>query len=87
MVNLVAGRRLVPELIQGDMTPAAIAAEAIRLLDDAGARERMRAGLQEVAARLTSARDPMETAAGLIEQVLVEAVLLKRVGNVQDPVV
>lgn len=87
MVNLVAGRKLVPELIQGDMTAAAIAAEAIRLLDDADARERMRAGLQEIAARLTSARDPMETAAGLIEQVLVEAVLLKRVGNVQDPVV
>jgi lipid-A-disaccharide synthase len=74
MVNLVAGRKLVPELIQDEMTPANIASEAIRLLDDPSARERMRAGLKEVAARLTSVRDPMETAARLVEEVLVEKV-------------
>jgi len=69
MVNLVAGRQLVPELIQHEMTPAAIASEAIRLLDDPAARQRMRAGLQEVAAQLTSARDPMEMAAEVVEKV------------------
>ena len=34
MVNLVAGRRVVPELIQDDFTPEAVAAEALRVLTD-----------------------------------------------------
>src|SRR6185369_3272240 len=33
MVNLVAGRKVVPELIQGEMTGERIAAQALRLLD------------------------------------------------------
>lgn len=70
MVNLVAGRKVAPELIQDEMTGERIAAEAIRLLEDAKAREDMRAGLQEVAALLASRNDPMETAAGWIEKVL-----------------
>jgi lipid-A-disaccharide synthase len=69
MVNLVAGRQIVPELIQGEMTGERIAAEAIRLLDDDAARSRMRADLAEVAARLASREDPMETAAGWVEKV------------------
>jgi lipid-A-disaccharide synthase len=68
MVNLVAGRRLVPELIQGDMTAERIAGEALRLLEDRGAREEMRAGLREVAARLAVERDPMETACDWVEK-------------------
>ena len=43
MVNLVAGRRIVPELIQQEMTPERIAAEAIRLLDNEAERAAMRA--------------------------------------------
>ncbi len=35
MVNLIAGRAVVPELMQGQMTGARIAAEAARLLTDA----------------------------------------------------
>ena len=69
MVNLIAGRRVVPELIQGDMTGEAIASEAARLLDNVDARAAMRADLAEVAARLASDRDPMETAAEEIERV------------------
>ena len=38
MVNLIAGRRVVPELIQGDMTGERLAAEAFRLIDNASAR-------------------------------------------------
>src|SRR5580704_11914837 len=34
MVNLVAGRRIVPELMQSEMTPARLAGEALRLLGD-----------------------------------------------------
>jgi lipid-A-disaccharide synthase len=69
MVNLVAGRKIAPELIQGDMTGERIAAEAIRLLDDDRARDEMRAGLKEVAAKLASERDPMEIAAVWVEKV------------------
>ena len=43
MVNLVAGQRIVPELIQHDMTPERIAAEALRLLDHEAERTAMRA--------------------------------------------
>jgi lipid-A-disaccharide synthase len=69
MVNLVAGRRVVPELIQGEMTGAGIAAGALRLLDDEGARSAMRVDLAEVAGKLASDHDPMESAAKWIEHV------------------
>ncbi len=72
MVNLVAGRKIAPELIQGDMTGEKIAAEAIRLLDDETGMTAMRAGLKEVAGKLASERDPMETAAGWVEKVVHE---------------
>ena len=52
MANLIAGERLVPELIQGGFTPEAVANEALRLLEDAGARARMRQGLAAVRERL-----------------------------------
>jgi lipid-A-disaccharide synthase len=73
MVNLVAGRRVAPELIQGEMTGERIAAEAMRLLDDEGAREEMRAGLAEVKGKLASGGDPMEAAAEWIEKVFSES--------------
>ncbi len=52
MVNLVAGRRAVPELIQDDFTPAAVAAEVRRLLESPAAREEMKAALATVRERL-----------------------------------
>ena len=52
LVNLVAGRRIVPELVQEACTPRAIAAEAGALLDDDAANSAMRASLGEVRARL-----------------------------------
>ncbi len=70
MVNLVAGRRVAAELIQGDMNAESIAREALRLLEDKDARDAMRAELAVVAAKLESADDPMQAAAGWIEQVL-----------------
>jgi lipid-A-disaccharide synthase len=69
MVNLIAGRQVAPELIQGDMTAERIAAEANRLLESEEARSAMRADLAEVAAKLASDRDPMGTAAEWIEKV------------------
>jgi lipid-A-disaccharide synthase len=74
MVNLIAGRRIVPELIQRDMTAERIATEATRLLasEDKGAeaaRAAMRRDLAAVSDQLRSGRDPMDTAAEWIERV------------------
>jgi lipid-A-disaccharide synthase len=52
MVNLIAERQVVPELIQKDFTPAKVAQEVLRLLDDQRAREELRSGLAQVRARL-----------------------------------
>jgi lipid-A-disaccharide synthase len=52
MVNLIAGNRVVPELVQKDFTPARLADESLRLLESPGAREEMRRGLAEVREKL-----------------------------------
>jgi lipid-A-disaccharide synthase len=52
MANLVAGRKVVPELIQDDFTPHAVAVQALTLLQDRSASARMRAELRAVKARL-----------------------------------
>jgi lipid-A-disaccharide synthase len=52
MANLVARRRVVPELIQQDFTPAAVAREALAVLQDPAAASRVRADLRAVRARL-----------------------------------
>jgi lipid-A-disaccharide synthase len=48
MVNLIAGKQIVPELIQHEFTPAAVARETSRLLTDPTAAAAVRTGLQEV---------------------------------------
>lgn len=70
MVNLVAGRRIVPELIQWQMTGKGIAREALRLLDDAGALAGMRADLAETARKLSPQGDAMDKAAAIIHDLL-----------------
>lgn len=52
MVNLIAGRRIVVELIQDDCTPEAVAAEAVRLLADRPYRDEMVAALDGVRRQL-----------------------------------
>ncbi|MFZ5466811.1 MAG: lipid-A-disaccharide synthase [Pseudomonadota bacterium] len=52
LANIVAGRRIVPEFVQGDAEPAAVAAEIGRMLDDADYAGRMRKDLAEVKERL-----------------------------------
>lgn len=52
MVNLIAGRRLAPELIQEKLTEEAVVNWVLKYLDDPAAREAMRQGLQQVRARL-----------------------------------
>jgi lipid-A-disaccharide synthase len=52
MVNLIAGKRVVPELVQDDFTPERVASEVIRLLDSQEARSEMRKGLAIVREKL-----------------------------------
>jgi lipid-A-disaccharide synthase len=52
LVNLLAGRRLVPELLQGEARGERMAGELERLLGDPAAREAQLAGLREVRASL-----------------------------------
>jgi lipid-A-disaccharide synthase len=52
MVNLIAGERVVPELIQSDFTPERVSQEVLRLLRDPAARATMRESLAEVRNRL-----------------------------------
>lgn len=70
MVNLVAGRRVVPELIQADCTGEKLAAAAGALLDDEAARDRMKRDLAELAAKLTTGVDPLERAADIAGELL-----------------
>jgi lipid-A-disaccharide synthase len=74
MVNLIAERPVVPELMQEAMTGDRIAAETERLLDNIEEREKMKADLAEVAQRLgksgEAAPDVMIKAADEIELVL-----------------
>lgn len=52
MPNLIAGRKIVPELLQHDFTPENVARELRPLLEDGPARERMVKDLGEVRERL-----------------------------------
>jgi lipid-A-disaccharide synthase len=48
MVNLIAGKQVVPELVQEDFTPEKITAEVKNIIPDSEARKNMLAGLREV---------------------------------------
>ena len=52
MVNLIAGRKIVPELIQDDFTPEAVADEAVSMLTDPARAASIRADLARVRAKL-----------------------------------
>ena len=75
MVNLIAGRAVVPELMQSRMTGETIAREARRLLADPAARATMKAGLAEVREKLSQAGMPgpegaPRRAAAIIQEIL-----------------
>jgi len=52
MVNLIAGERIVPELVQDDFTAEAVAKEAVSMLTDRERTARIREGLAIVRTRL-----------------------------------
>lgn len=71
LVNLVLGRRVVPELLQGEANPDRIAAEAESILLEDYVRKEMRAGLAELRAKLgeggASGRAAKEVAAVILQ--------------------
>lgn len=71
MVNLIAGRRIVPELMQDEATGERIAAEAQNLLTDPLRLTEMRRGLQEVQQKLAEGGgEGAERAARAVMQVV-----------------
>lgn len=72
MVNLVAGRAVIPEFMQERMTGENIAHAALQLLRQETERIEMKAGLAEVAAKLKSDADPFQVAARIVDEILDE---------------
>jgi lipid-A-disaccharide synthase len=70
MVNLIAERAIVPELMQSQMTGERLAAEALGLLRDDAARARMRADFAEVRAKLSGFGQPMARASAIIQDLM-----------------
>jgi len=68
MVNLIAERRLAPELMQNEMTGERIARETMNLLHNKQALADMRQGLGEIRRKLESEEDPMVRAARIIKE-------------------
>ena len=52
MVNLIAGQKVVPELVQHDFTPEAVVAEMQKIIPDGPVRAEMLNGLRTVKSRL-----------------------------------
>ena len=70
MVNLIAGRRIVPELIQDDFTPDRVAEEVERLLKSSETRDEMRRELAVVRERL-GPPGAIDRAADIIAKMLI----------------
>jgi lipid-A-disaccharide synthase len=62
LVNVLAGKRIVPELLQRQASPERMAAEVNLLLDDRAAREAQLAALREVRASLGEPGAPLRVA-------------------------
>ena len=67
MPNLVAGRRIVPELIQDDFTPERLAEETVALLTDAERHARTREALRRVREQLGAPGASARAAEAILE--------------------
>jgi len=72
MVNLVADKRLVPELIQDDFRGEFVVQQLEPLLSDGIPRAEMMAGLADVAAKLRSGRGHGKTAIAMVADIVLE---------------
>lgn len=67
MANLIAGQKVVPELIQDDCNPEQVAREIVRFLTDSSYAGRVRASLAEVRDRLGRGGASARAAATILE--------------------
>ena len=67
MANLVAGRTVVPELIQDQFVPERVAEEALRILTDPATASRVRSDLAEVSSRLGERGASRRAASAVLE--------------------
>jgi len=79
IVNILAGRQVAAELIQGECRPERICAEAKRILDDPGRREEMRGEFRRIASSLRQEARPAEI---ICKQIMAD--LEKRKANLRD---
>ena len=70
MPNLIAGRHIVPELIQDDFTPARVATETVVLLTDRALHARTREALRRVREQLGSSGASGRAAEAVLEVAL-----------------
>ncbi len=72
MVNLIAGKRVVPELLQSSFTAENVAAELAKLLPDGPDRDRQIAALAEIRRRLLATEAPGQTAIDRVARAVLE---------------
>jgi lipid-A-disaccharide synthase len=70
MPNLIAGRRIVPELIQGGFTAESVVRELNNIIPEGPARKQMLADLQEVREKLRDSRDSEAPAVRAAREIL-----------------
>ena len=68
MVNLIAGRRVAPELVQDALTAEAVSNEVVRFLRDAEVADRTRRALRDVRERLGGAGASRRAAAAVLAE-------------------
>src|SRR5277367_5800756 len=82
MVNLIANREVVPELIQGDFTSANVVLHLRRLMHNENVRETMKENLRQVAAQLQIPEsDARKTTIDRVAQITMELIALRSQQN------
>jgi lipid-A-disaccharide synthase len=81
MVNLIAGRTIVPELIQEAFTPEAVAHEAVSMLTDPARSAAIREGLADVRAKLGGTGASRRAAEAILRVVADHAASRERLSN------
>ena len=74
MVNLIAGEKIVPELVQDDFSAGKVVAEIRKLLPDGLPREKMLAGLSRVKAKLRPDAQNASSAADRAAEIILKMV-------------
>jgi lipid-A-disaccharide synthase len=69
MANIVAGRRVVPELLQGEVRPGRLAEEVLSMLKDPARYEEVRSGLRVVRSRLGEPGAGARAAEAVLEEI------------------